>query len=63
MTKKGVLAAISIIIIMGTGILGVVFERQVDQMLNAGNIPYWLLALIALTIGWMSYIYKKTKGE
>lgn len=63
MTKKGILASIAIILTISTGVLGIVFEHQVDQILNPGNVPYWLIALIVLTIGWMVYIYKRMKGE
>lgn len=63
MTKKGVVASLVIILITSISILGTIFERQVDEILNPGNIPYWLIALIVLTVGWMMYIYKKYKGE
>lgn len=63
MTKKGILASLAIFIITSASIAGIVFERQIDQVLNQGNVPYWLIALIILTIGWMAYIYKKIKGE
>lgn len=61
MVKKGLLIMVGMLLIVAIGLV-VFFQQQINSVLNADEIPYWLLALIALTIGWMSYLYKRMKG-
>lgn len=61
MVKKSLLVLVGMLVVVIIG-LSMFFQQQIDSILNANEIPYWLLALIALTIGWMAYLYKKLKG-